>query len=135
MGNYLRKILDGEEAPRPAHRCDANGGEPRVQNVLPVAGRIHPTGMNDPGIRADSDVLRDDAEPGAGFGEAAFQTGLAGELVLESIQIEHEEGVAAGGFEEGVVPLECGEALSGALAVERLEKLADRSVPLELRVL
>src|SRR5260370_41417845 len=117
MGNYLRKILEGIERTRPAHRGDANGGEPRVQNVLPVAGRIHPTVMNDPGIRADSDVLRDDAEPGAGFGEEAFQTGLAGELVLESIQIEHEEGVAAGGFEEGVVPLECGEALSGALAV------------------
>src|SRR5258708_7442916 len=90
--------------------------------------------MNDPGIRADSDVLRDDAEPRASFREAALQAGLAGELVLESIQIEHEEGVAAGGFEEGVVPLECGEALGGAFAVERLEELALRVVPLQLRV-
>jgi hypothetical protein len=85
--------------------------------------------MNDPGIRADSDVLRDDTEPRAGFGETAFEAGLAGELVLEPIQIEHEEGVAASGFEEGVVPLECGEALSGALAVEGLEELALRVVP------
>src|SRR5260370_39111110 len=90
--------------------------------------------MNDPGIRADSDVLRDDAEPGAGFGEEAFQTGLAGELVLESIQIEHEEGVAAGGFEEGVVPLEGGEALRRSVAVERIEGLAFRTVPLQLSV-
>src|SRR5713101_9934503 len=88
--------------------------------------------MNDPGIRADSDVLRDDAEPGAGFGEAAFDAGFAGDLVLESIQIEHEEGVAASGFEEGVIPLECGEALSGALAVEGLKELAFRVVPLQL---
>src|SRR5260370_40565990 len=90
--------------------------------------------MNDPGIRADSDVLRDDAEPGAGFGEAAFEAGLAGELVLESIQIEHEEGVAAGGFEEGVIPLECGEALRGALVVDGLAELALRVVPLQLGV-
>jgi len=43
---------------------------------------------------------------------AAFQVGLAGELVLEPVQIEHEEGVAAGGFEEGVIPLEHREALA-----------------------
>jgi hypothetical protein len=90
--------------------------------------------MNDRGIRTDGDVLRDGTEPSAGFDKAAFQVGLAGELVLEPIQIEHEEGVVAGGFEEGVIPLECGEALGGALAVEGLEELVFRVVPLELRV-
>jgi hypothetical protein len=90
--------------------------------------------MDDPGIRTDGDVLRDGTEPRASFGKAAFQVGLAGELVLEPIQIEHEEGVVAGGFEEGVIPLECGEALSSALVVEGLEELALRVVPLQLRV-
>src|ERR1700674_1306791 len=90
--------------------------------------------MNDGGIRADGDVLRDGTEPRASFGKAAFQVGLAGELVLEPIQIGHAESVLAGGPEEGVIPLECGEALGGALAVEGLEELAFRVVPLELRV-
>jgi len=92
-----------------------------------VAGRIHPAGMNDPGIRTDGDVLRDGAEPRAGFGEAAFQVGLAGELVLEPIEIEHEEGVVAGGFEEGVIPLEHREAVGGAVAVQGFEELAPES--------
>src|SRR5260370_8657943 len=90
--------------------------------------------MNDPGIRTDGDVLRDGAEPRAGFGKATFQVGLAGELVLEPVQIEHEQGVLAGGFEEGVIPLECGEPLGVALVVEGLEELALRVVPLYLRV-
>jgi hypothetical protein len=50
--------------------------------------------------------------------------------VLEPVQIEHEEGVVAGGFEEGVIPLECREALGGALVVEGLEELALGVVPL-----
>ena len=99
-----------------------------------MAGRIHPAGMNDPGIRTDGDVLRDGAEPRAGFGEAAFQVGLAGELVLDPIQIGHAESMLAGGFEEGVIPLECGEALGGAFSIEGLEELALRVVPLQLRV-
>src|SRR6266446_2023705 len=90
--------------------------------------------MNDPGIRTDGDVLRDGTEPRAGFGKAAFQVGLTGELVLESIQIGHAESMVAGGIEEGVIPLECGEALGGALAVEGLEELALPVVPLQLRV-
>jgi hypothetical protein len=88
--------------------------------------------MNDRGIRADGDILRNGTEPCASFGKAAFQAGLAGELVLEPVQIEHEEGVVAGGFEEGVIPLECGESLVGARAVEGLEELALRVVPLQL---
>lgn len=95
-----------------------------------MAGRIHPTGMNDPGIRTDGDVLRDGTEPRTSFGKAALQVGLAGKLVLEPVQIEHEEGVVAGGFEEGVIPLECGKALGGALVVEGLEELALGVVPL-----
>src|ERR1700674_5835070 len=62
--------------------------------------------MNDGGIRADGDVLRDGTEPRASFGKAAFQVGLAGELVLEPIQIGHAESVLAGGPEEGGIPLE-----------------------------
>src|SRR5438045_1179686 len=75
------------------------------------AGWMDSPGMNDRGIRADGDVLRDGTEPRAGFGKAAFQVGLAGELVLEPIQIGHAESMLAGGFEEGVIPLECGKAL------------------------
>jgi len=52
--------------------------------------------------------------------------------VFEHIQIEHEEGVVAGGFEEGVIPLERGEALGGAFAVQGLEELAFRVVSLQL---
>jgi hypothetical protein len=36
----------------------------------------------------------------------------------------------AGGSEEGVIPLERGKTLGGALAVEGLEELALRVVPL-----
>jgi len=36
----------------------------------------------------------------------------------------------SGGPEEGVIPLECGEASGGALTVEALEELALRVVPL-----
>jgi hypothetical protein len=40
--------------------------------------------------------------------------------------------VFAGGFEEGVVPLERGEALGGAFAIEGLEELALGVVALQL---
>jgi len=50
--------------------------------------------------------------------------------VLEPIQIEHEEGVVAGGFEEGVIPLEHREAMGSAFEVEGFEELALRVVPL-----
>src|SRR5260370_13861009 len=130
MRDKLGKSLDGKEAPRPPHCGDSNGGESRVQDVLQVARRIHPASMNGLGIRTDGDVLRDGTEPRAGFGKAAFQVGLTGELVLEPIQIGHAESMLSGGPEEGVVPLECGEALGGALTVEALEELALRVVPL-----
>ncbi len=122
--NDLRKILDSEKTPRPAHRRDSHGSEPRIQNILAVAGRIHPAFMNDLGIRTDGDIFRDDAEARAGIREACFEARLVRKLVLEHIQIEHEEGVVAGGFEEGVVPLEHGEALRGAFAIQGLEELA-----------
>src|SRR5712664_2307851 len=99
-----------------------------------MAGRIHPSFMNNLGIRADRDVFRDDTEARAGFSGADFQVGFAGKLVLEHIQIEHEEGVVAGGFEEGVIPLKLGEALRVAFAIQGLEELALRVVALELRV-
>src|SRR5216683_411761 len=90
--------------------------------------------MNDLGTRTDGDVFGDDAEPRTSFSEAAFEAGFAGELVLEHIQIGHAEGMLAGGFEEGVIPLERGEALGGAFAIESFEELALRVVALELRV-
>ena len=90
--------------------------------------------MNDLGTRTDGDVFGDDAEPRASFSEAAFEVGFAGELVLEPIQIGHAEGMLAGGFEEGVIPLERGEASGGAFAIESFEELALRVVALELRV-
>lgn len=40
----------------------------------------------------------------------------------------------AGGFEEGVIPLERGEALGGAFAVQGFEELALGVVPLQLCV-
>jgi len=40
----------------------------------------------------------------------------------------------AGGFEEGVIPLEHGEPLGGAFAVQGFEELALGVVPLQLRV-
>src|SRR5258708_34614031 len=88
--------------------------------------------MNDLGIRADGDVFRDDTEARAVFGGADFQVGFAGRLVLELIQIEHAEGVVAGGFEEGVVPLKRGETLRGAFAIQELEELTFRVIFLDL---
>jgi len=88
--------------------------------------------MNDLGIRTDGDIFRDDAEARAGFREACFEASLVRKLVLEHIQIEHEEGVVPGGFEEGVIPLECGKALRGAFAIQGLEELALGVVSLEL---
>jgi len=88
--------------------------------------------MNDLGIRTDGDIFRDDAEARAGIREACFEARLVRKLVLEHIQIEHEEGVVAGGFEEGVVPLERGETLRGAFAIQGLEELAFRIVALQL---
>jgi hypothetical protein len=38
----------------------------------------------------------------------------------------------AGGFEEGVIPLERGETLGGAFTVQGLEELAFRIVALQL---
>jgi len=103
------KILDGEEATRPR-----TAAMPTEWSAGPGyssgGGRIHPSRMNVRGFGPMAMFFRDGAEPRAGFGEAAFQVGLAGELVLEPVQIEHEEGVAAGGFEEGVIPLEHREA-------------------------
>jgi hypothetical protein len=88
--------------------------------------------MNNLGIRADRDIFRDDTEARAGFGGADFQAKLVWELVLELVQIEHEESMVAGGFEEGVIPLERGETLGGAFTVQGLEELAFRIVALQL---
>jgi len=44
--------------------------------------------------------------------------------VLELIQIEHQESMFAGGLEKSGIPLEQGEALSGAFAIHGLEELA-----------
>jgi len=54
--------------------------------------------------------------------------------MLKHIEVEHEEGVVAGGFEESVIPLKLGEAIRGAFAIQGLEELALRVVALELRV-
>jgi|SRR5712692_6451913 len=89
--------------------------------------------MNDLGIRTDGNVLGDDTEARAYFGETALQVSFAWELVLEHIQIGHTEGVLAGGFEEGVIPLERGEALGGAFAIQGLKELALRIISLQLR--
>jgi len=97
-----------------------------------MTGRIHPATMNDLGIRTDGDVLGDNTEPRTSFGEAVFEIGFAGESVLEPIQVEHEKGVLAGGFEECFIPLKCGEAVGSALAVQSFEELALRVVPLQL---
>ena len=59
-----------------------------------------------------------------GFGGASVQARLAGKLVLELIQIEHKESMFAGGLEKSGIPLERGEALSGAFAIHGLEELA-----------
>ena len=133
IGDGLRKILNSEQSPWPAHRRDADSRELRIENVFAVAWGIHPSGVNDLRIRTGSDVLCDRGEAGTGFREAISEAGLARELVLKPIQIEHEQRVVAGGFEERVVPLKRGEALRGAFVVEGLEELALRVVHLELR--
>src|SRR6266571_4619444 len=127
----LRKVLDGEQASRPSHRSDSHGSEPRVKDVFSMAGRIHPTGVNGLGIRADGNVLRDGAEPRASFGQALLQLRFTGELVFEHVQIDHAQCVLAGGFEERVIPLKFGKALRRALAVQGLEELPLRAVSVQ----
>jgi hypothetical protein len=89
--------------------------------------------MNGLGILADGDVFGDGSEARAGFREASFQGEFVWELVLEHIQVEHEESMFASGFKEGVIPLERGEALGGAFAIEGIEKLTFRVVARQLR--
>jgi len=55
-------------------------------------------------------------------------------LVLDHIEIEHQEGVAAGGFEKSIVPLERGETLRGTFAIQGLKELAFRIIRLQLSV-
>src|SRR5258708_34871355 len=88
--------------------------------------------MDDLGIRTYGDIFGDDAEARASIREACFEARLVRKLVFEHIQIEHEEGVVAGGFEEGVIPLERGEALCGAFAVQGVEELAFRVLSLQV---
>jgi len=92
--------LHGEKSPGPVHRCDADRSEPRVKNILAVAGRIHPAVMNGLRIRTDGDVFGDEAEMRAGFRETPFEIGFAGKLVLEHIQIGHAKSVETRGFKE-----------------------------------
>jgi hypothetical protein len=79
-------------------------------------------------IRSDGDVLGDDTKARTGSSEALFKIGFVGELVLELIQIDHAEGMQAGGFEERVVPSQNSQGMRGALAVQRFEELALRIV-------
>ena len=132
--NGARKILHREKPAGSVHRGDSYGGEPRVQNVLAVARRIHPAAVNDRRTCADGDVFRDGAETRAGFREPSFEIGFAGKLVFEHIQICHAESVLARGFEESIVPLKRTEILCSAFAIEGFEKLAFGIVALELRI-
>jgi hypothetical protein len=78
------------------------------------------------GVRvfSEGDVLGDEAEASAGSSETFIESRLTGELVLETIQIEHEQGVLASSFEERFVPVEFGEILRSALVVEETEEFA-----------
>jgi hypothetical protein len=87
--------------------------------------------MNNLGIRTDSDIFRDDTETRAGFRQAGFEAGLVRKLVLEHIQIEHKKSMFPGGFEEGAIPLEWGETLLGAFAIQGLKELAFRIISLQ----
>jgi len=116
------------------HGRDSDGGEPRIQNVFAVAGRIHPAGMNDCRSRTDGDVFGDEAEARASFRETNFEIGFTGELMLQHVQIGHAKGMETSGLEKCHVPLERGEALRGAFAIEGFEELALRVVLPKLRV-
>ena|SRR5882724_4004795 len=89
--------------------------------------------MNRLRIRTDGDIFGDDTEMCAGFREATFKIGFAGKLVLEHVQIGHAKSVETRGFEESVIPVERGKALSGAFAIQSFEELALGIVALELR--
>jgi hypothetical protein len=118
------KILNREEAPGPSHRRYSHGSETWIENIFAVAGGTHPSRVDGMRVRADGDVLGDHAEPGTGLREAIGKVGLAGELVLEHIQVGHTEGVLVGGLKECFVPLEKRERLRNAFVVKRLEELA-----------
>ncbi len=76
------------------------------------------------GVFTDGNVLGNVSEARAGSGDAFFETGLAGKLVLHDVEIQHEESVLARGFEERVVPLQFRKMVRRALAVEQLKQFA-----------
>jgi hypothetical protein len=127
----LRKIFNGKEPARAVHHRDAHFGGAWIKNIPAVPGRIHPSRVDDAGIFADADVFRDESEARAGIGQAFFETGLAGKLVLEAIEIEHAKSMLASGLEEGVIPAQFGEIVRGALGVEQLKDFVLGFVALE----
>ena len=85
---------------------------------------MHPSRMNDLGIRSDGNVFRNHAESRASFGEAFSEIRLAGELVFENVVKRHAVGVFAGSGGERFIPLEGGQRSLGALAIGSIEESA-----------
>ncbi len=113
-------------------RCsDGAEGHTRAENVGAVAGRMHPSRVDRRGIFSDGNVLGNVGEPRAGVGEPLLQSRLAGELMLGSIEVEHEQGMLPRRFEERVVPLQFWKMICGALVIEQVQQLALGFVALE----
>jgi len=79
--------------------------------------------MNSLGIRTDRDILGDHPEARTGFGGASVQARLAGKLVLELIQIEHQESMLRAALKRAV-PIGARRGLERAFAIHGLEELA-----------
>jgi hypothetical protein len=117
-----RKILHGEEAAAPSHRCNAHGGDVGIEYVFPVAGGVHPSVMNGLRIGTDSDVLRNHGEYRAGPSGTLVQGRLIQALMQEQILTYHHLGVPACGCGKCVIPLERLQSGGGTLLVSGVEK-------------
>src|ERR1700735_1355890 len=106
----MRKILHRKESGTALRDGNAHSAQVGTENVRAMSGGMHPHIVDDSGIRADGDVLGDDAAVGPCVAKA-----------------REEASVLTSGGSKSVVPLKNREAQSGAFTVQGVEKLTLRA--------
>src|SRR5215472_614085 len=136
IAKRLREIFDRKKPICSAHDRDTHRRCARAENVGAMTRGMHPSGMNGRRIFPDGNVLGNVGEPRAGISGPLCKSWLAGELVLDRVEVEHEQSMLPRRFEERVVPLQFWEVICRALLIEQVKQLALGVVafePLRLR--
>src|ERR1700735_4018894 len=123
----MRKILHRKESGTALRDGNAHSAQVGTENVRAMSGGMHPHIVDDSGIRADGDVLGDDAEVGPCVAKAREEGGLTGKLMRHLIELRHAASVLTSGGSKSGVPLKNREAQSGAFTVQGVEKLTLRA--------